>query len=523
LPPTIGPGGPIRGRRTSAVDYFPKFFLIAPRGTDIPADLTGQAFSPKLSPVVTVNPGQTILLRFLNAGLLEKTPTLQNQYMTLVAEDGNLLPYSKQQYSSLLPAGKTMDAILAPSAAGYIPLFDRSLNLTNGAASPGGQMRYIWVASAGQTFLAANKLPNGPFNTGTGTVMTTSLPGGFDCGSACQTLSVSYNTGTSLSVGAPADFGSKFTGWSGACTGTADCILTLATPQSVTAAFVPIWVSVPGATPSAPAIAWDSTNSKFHMAARGMDNRIYVGTADPYGALNNDWRALPGGFTPDAPAIAWDVTAQKLYVVARGMDNAIYGVSVNATGAVSPWTKFSSGLTDAAPAIAMNGANLNVVVRGMDNKIYGVTVDPVTWTLSGSWTQAPGATPDAPAIASGGGNLYVVVRGMDNKIYGVTVNPATWTFGVPWTVEPGATSSAPAIVWNPNGSLHVVVRGTNNGVYAATVNPADWSLSVPWTPLSGGSTPTAPAIGLSPPTGRVNILVTGMDNGLWEWASTFLY
>lgn len=46
--------------------------------------------------------------------------------MSVIAQDAHLFPYSKQQYSVLLPAGKTMDAIVTLSAAGYIPLFDRS-------------------------------------------------------------------------------------------------------------------------------------------------------------------------------------------------------------------------------------------------------------------------------------------------------------------------------------------------------------------------------------------------------------
>ena len=148
-------------------------------------------------------PNQRLLIRFLNAGLVEKTPTLQNQYMTIIAEDGNLLPYSKEQYSLLLPAGKTMDAILTPAAAGYIPVFDRSLNLTNAAASPGGDRVYLQVVAADQFTLTVAK--NG---TGTGTITAESLPGGIDCGSVC---SQTYNSGTVLRlVGTPAGPGLAF-------------------------------------------------------------------------------------------------------------------------------------------------------------------------------------------------------------------------------------------------------------------------------------------------------------------------
>jgi FtsP/CotA-like multicopper oxidase with cupredoxin domain len=147
--PPAPPAVALRGQRTSTFDYAPNFFLI--NGTPWTAAKPAIANAGKA--------GQKTLIRFLNAGLLEKTPTLLNLYMTLIAEDGNPFIYnsppsgaahyySRQQYSFLLPAGKTTDAILTPAAAGSIPVFDRSLNLTNGPLSPsgmGGDLTYLTV------------------------------------------------------------------------------------------------------------------------------------------------------------------------------------------------------------------------------------------------------------------------------------------------------------------------------------------------------------------------------------------
>jgi hypothetical protein len=58
--------------------------------------------------------------------------------MSLVAEDAQPYPYAKLRYSTLLPAGKSVDAVLTPTSAGSLALFDRSLRTTNGAS--GGQL-----------------------------------------------------------------------------------------------------------------------------------------------------------------------------------------------------------------------------------------------------------------------------------------------------------------------------------------------------------------------------------------------
>jgi len=68
--------------------------------------------------------------------------------------------------------------------------------------------------------------------TGSGTV--TSSPAGIDCGSTC---SASFAQGTAVTLTATAASGSTFAGWSGACTGTGDCAVTMDQARSVTASF----------------------------------------------------------------------------------------------------------------------------------------------------------------------------------------------------------------------------------------------------------------------------------------------
>jgi hypothetical protein len=68
--------------------------------------------------------------------------------------------------------------------------------------------------------------------TGTGTV--TSVPAGINCGSDCNEP---YPHGTEVTLTASPDANSDFAGWSGACTGTGDCVVTIDSAKSVVATF----------------------------------------------------------------------------------------------------------------------------------------------------------------------------------------------------------------------------------------------------------------------------------------------
>ncbi len=70
--------------------------------------------------------------------------------------------------------------------------------------------------------------------SGAGTGTVTSSPSGVSCGSTC---SASFASGTVVTLTAAPASGSTFTGWSGACTGTASCTVTMSAARSVTATF----------------------------------------------------------------------------------------------------------------------------------------------------------------------------------------------------------------------------------------------------------------------------------------------
>jgi len=71
---------------------------------------------------------------------------------------------------------------------------------------------------------------------GTGNGRVTSDPIGVDCGGTCT---AAYDIYTSVSLSAIPDAYSTFVGWSGACSGTGSCTVTMDTSKIVTANFVP--------------------------------------------------------------------------------------------------------------------------------------------------------------------------------------------------------------------------------------------------------------------------------------------
>jgi hypothetical protein len=109
------------------VDYNPLYRLV-----------NGE-ISPK-NAIAVGNPGDNVLFRFLNAGLRSHTPAIVGPDMGLIAEDGNPYPgLIKMQSHALLPAGKTLDALVVmPLSDVTFSLFDRMSASNGGTSGPDG-------------------------------------------------------------------------------------------------------------------------------------------------------------------------------------------------------------------------------------------------------------------------------------------------------------------------------------------------------------------------------------------------
>jgi hypothetical protein len=124
------------------------------------------------------------------------------------------------------------------------------------------------AAYGGTSCTAGHILSAGKAGTGAGTV--TSSPVGISCGASCL---AAFTAGTTVTLTAAPASGSTFGGWSGACTGTGSCTITLDADRSVTATFnasttppaAPTWLrvdTVPG-TATQLKLTWqDNSNNE---------------------------------------------------------------------------------------------------------------------------------------------------------------------------------------------------------------------------------------------------------------------
>ncbi|MGL4650161.1 MAG: InlB B-repeat-containing protein, partial [Caldilineaceae bacterium] len=110
-------------------------------------------------------------------------------------------------------------------AAGFIRSFD--FNTVHGVLVAGRPFDNIVT-------VAPPKLPLRVGKEGSGLGSVTSSPSAIVCGATCTTLLI---TGTVVTLTAEPAADSTFSGWSGACSGTGACVVTMNAARSVTATF----------------------------------------------------------------------------------------------------------------------------------------------------------------------------------------------------------------------------------------------------------------------------------------------
>jgi hypothetical protein len=111
--------------------------------------------------------------------------------------------------------------------------------------------------------------------SGAGSGTVTSSPAGIDCGATCTHA---YDQGTSVTLTASPATGSTFGGWSGACSGSGPCTVTISADLAVTATY-----TTPGPPPGPPSasIITPANGSSYQ---RGTVQSASYSCQDPAGA-----------------------------------------------------------------------------------------------------------------------------------------------------------------------------------------------------------------------------------------------
>ena len=156
-----------------------------------------------------------------------------------------------------LPNIKELESITSDTGPAIIdPIFTGALassywSSTTGAHDPGSAWSvnfyfgyvnyadktvayYVRCVRFGQAVPASNSFALSLVRSGTGSGIILSKPEGIKCGDDCTET---YKEGSSVTLMALPDVGSTFTGWSGACSGTGPCTVTLSADMTIGATF----------------------------------------------------------------------------------------------------------------------------------------------------------------------------------------------------------------------------------------------------------------------------------------------
>ncbi len=328
-------------------------------------------------------------------------------------------------------------AAASPGLGGGI----RIANFNDGAAAPdvgahqsgSPAMAFGVAASPGSAVGAPSEPPPAPppvvtyalgvTTNGTGAGTVTSSPAAINCGATC---SASFTAGALVTLTATPSSGSVFSGWSGACSGTAACSVPMDSGKSVTATFA---LSTAGVKLSRTLLDFSGSNARKQKVTFTNQTGTSVTfiratmSSTRYGQTNNCGTVSAGG----------SCTATVTYY-ANGSGSGIGTLTLTSTAPNSPHVVT---LTNVAPAPPAPPPVTGSVATSTSGLTFGTTqsTQPVTYTNNTSAT------------------VTFIQASMSSTKFGQTNNCGE--------VAPGASCTANVTFYPGNG-------GTDSGTFTVT-------------------------------------------------------
>jgi len=218
--------------------------------------------------------------------------------------------------SETIAAGSTVTLTATPTSGA---LFSGWGGACSGTGSCSVTLTQDTTVTASFAAVPSNSSALTVSKAGSGTV--TSSPAGINCGTDCGEA---YLTGTTVTLTASAASGYTFSGWSGPCSGTGNCVVTLSQAQIVSANFAssggPVaGCTLPRGTATAPVVS--GTHPKVllnHAATKScLQQLLNSGSASATRFKNMVDSQMNGGnvygFEPWYAALMYQVTGQQAY------------------------------------------------------------------------------------------------------------------------------------------------------------------------------------------------------------------
>jgi hypothetical protein len=245
---------------------------------------------------------------------------------------------------------------------------------------------------------------------GTGAGKVTSSPSGINCPGTC---SVNFGTGTAVTLTPAAGSGSTFAGWSGACTGTAACSVTMTAAKAVTATF-----NLSGG----PAVTLSPTSLGFGTVAIGVTSAVKTVTVKNSGTTSLTINSIAitgtnaGDFAKTATTCGASLAAGASCTVsadfkptASGARSAAISITDNASGSPQKVTLSGTGTTAklvpaslkfGTVAIGVTSAAKTVTLTNIGTTILTIASIAITGTNAGDFAQTHSCGASLAAAAS---------------------------------------------------------------------------------------------------------------------------